>query len=99
MFLSTLAELPYSIEYITSKTAGLKTHWDKFQRIYKPNFNILADMYTDQNRECNPITTDILNHLKGIKQEQQVKKPNQFLTFLMKELANNKIIGKLDENC
>ena len=63
------------------------------------NFNILADMYTEAGPETDPVTNDILFYLKGIRQEQQIKTPNRFLTFLMKELANTKIITRLDENC
>ena len=59
------------------------------------NFKVLAYMYSSS--EANPVTTDILHFISGTKTQQSM--PSKFLTFLMKELANTKILGRLDESC
>jgi hypothetical protein len=50
------------------------------------NFKILAESYPNEK-----ICDEILNFIAGIE-----RKP-KFIDYLMKEMANTKILGKLDE--
>ena len=54
-------------------------------------------MYKEGRNDENPITSDALKFIDGSSTTDSP--PSNFLTFVMKELANTKIIGRLDGDC
>ena len=63
--------------------------------------NVLKDSYSEDglqdntNREDNCMTTDILNFIRGTNK----LRAQHFIKFLLKELANTKILSNRDEGC
>jgi hypothetical protein len=80
---------------VESKIDRMKQEWDKFYRPYSMNMDILKKKYSSENLDVNHVTSDILNFVRGSAQLQN----NHFVSFLIKELANTKILQRLDENC
>jgi len=81
-----LSGLQNSLDLTNLKIDSIKIHWDKFNKPYLMNFKILAESYPN-----GKICDEILNFIAGIE-----RKP-KFIDYLMKEMANTKILGKLDE--
>ena len=82
------------LRFIESKIDQIKIQWDKFYRPYNLNMNRLKDKYGDSVVGANPVSNDILNYLKGTAKLEE----NHFTQFLAKDLANTKILQRLDEN-
>ena len=87
--------LQQNLKFVESKIDRMKQEWDKFYRPYTMNMDILKKKYGPDTNDTNVVTNDILHFVRGTAKLEQ----NNLIEFLLKELANTKILQRLDENC
>lgn len=94
-----MCQLPHLLAFLNKKADSAKLQWDKFYNLFKMNFARLEEKYTDEFAS-NLISSDILKILRGnsVVDSFSQSQPNRFLLFIIKDLANNKILGRLEES-